>query len=193
MAKTRARPAPSRNSCLMARRLVERGVRFVQVYHRGWDVHGNLPEVLPSQCKDIDQGCWALVQDLKQRGMLDDTLVIWGGEFGRTIYSQGQAHADRLRPRPPSALLLALDGRRRHERRRGPRRDRRLFSYNIIKDPVHVRDLQATCCTSSASTTTRFTYQVPGSRSETHRRRKGERDQGDCLTRRYGSRQKISG
>ena len=81
------------NSCLMARRLVERGVRFVQIYHRGWDVHGNLPEVLPSQCKDVDQGCWALVQDLKQRGMLDDTLVIWGGEFGRTIYSQGKLTA----------------------------------------------------------------------------------------------------
>ncbi len=67
------------NSCLMARRLVERGVRFVQLYHRGWDVHSLLPEVLPSQCRDVDQGCWGLVQDLKQRGMLDDTLVIWGG------------------------------------------------------------------------------------------------------------------
>ncbi|MBC7852892.1 MAG: DUF1501 domain-containing protein, partial [Pirellulaceae bacterium] len=70
------------NSCLMARRLVERGVRFVQVYHRGWDVHSSLPEVLPSQCRDVDQPCWGLIQDLKQRGMLEDTLVIWGGEFG---------------------------------------------------------------------------------------------------------------
>src|SRR5450432_4346958 len=81
------------NSCLMARRLVERGVRFVQIYHRGWDVHSLLPEVLPSQCRDVDQGAWGLVQDLKQRGMLDDTLVIWGGEFGRTIYSQGKLTA----------------------------------------------------------------------------------------------------
>jgi hypothetical protein len=76
------------NSALMARRLVERGVRFVQLYMRGWDVHGLLPEVLPAQCKDVDQACYALVQDLKQRGMLDDTLVIFGGEFGRTIYSR---------------------------------------------------------------------------------------------------------
>ena len=81
------------NCCLMARRMMERDVRFVQVYHRGWDVHADLPEVLPSQCSDVDQGAWALVQDLKQRGLLDDTLVIWGGEFGRTIYSQGKLTA----------------------------------------------------------------------------------------------------
>ena len=137
----------------MARRLAERGVRFVQVYHRGWDVHGNLPEVLPSQCKDMDQACWALVQDLKQRGMLDDTLVIWGGEFGRTIYSQGKLTADRLRPRPSPALLQPVDGRRRHQGRRGPRRDRRLQLQ-------HRRKIRSTCaisrprsCTSSASTT----------------------------------------
>ncbi|MCU0247352.1 MAG: DUF1501 domain-containing protein, partial [Bryobacter sp.] len=84
------KPGTFAQTCLMARRLAERGVRFVQVYHRGWDVHGNLPEVLPSQCKEIDQACYALVQDLKQRGMLDDTLVIVAGEFGRTIYSQGK-------------------------------------------------------------------------------------------------------
>ena len=107
----------------MARRLAERGVRFVQVYHRGWDVHGNLPEVLPRQCKEIDQPCWALVQDLKQRGMLDDTLVILAGEFGRTIYSQGQTDGDRLWPRSSSALLQFVDGGRRDQRRRGSRRN----------------------------------------------------------------------
>src|SRR3954471_746878 len=84
------KPGSFANTCVMARRLVERGVRFVQVYHRGWDVHGNLPEVLPAQCKEIDQPSWALVQDLKQRGMLEDTLVIVAGEFGRTIYLQGK-------------------------------------------------------------------------------------------------------
>ncbi len=76
------------NSALMARRLLERGVRFVQIFHRGWDQHGNLPRDLASQCKDVDQGSYGLIQDLKQRGMLEDTLVIWGGEFGRTIYSK---------------------------------------------------------------------------------------------------------
>lgn len=76
-------------SCLMARRMAERDVRFVQIFHRGWDQHGNIAGDLPNQCKDIDQPCWALVQDLKQRGLLDDTLVIWGGEFGRTSYCQG--------------------------------------------------------------------------------------------------------
>ena len=77
-------------SCLLARRMVERGVRFVQIFHRGWDQHGNLTGDLPRQCRDIDQASWALVQDLKQRGMLEDTLVIWGGEFGRTVYCQGR-------------------------------------------------------------------------------------------------------
>jgi hypothetical protein len=89
------------NSALMARRLVERGVRFVQIFHRGWDQHGSLPRDLASQCKDVDQGCYGLIQDLKQRGMLEDTLVVWGGEFGRTIYCQG----------PSPALLYDLDGR----------------------------------------------------------------------------------
>ncbi|HBT21014.1 MAG TPA: sulfatase, partial [Verrucomicrobiales bacterium] len=77
-------------SCLLARRMVERGVRFVQIFHRGWDQHGNLTGDLPRQCRDVDQASWALVQDLKQRGMLEDTLVVWGGEFGRTVYCQGR-------------------------------------------------------------------------------------------------------
>ena len=83
------RPGTFAHTCLMARRLMERDVRFVQIYHRGWDLHAEIPQVMPSQCKDVDQACWGLVQDLKQRGLLEDTVVIWGGEFGRTVYCQG--------------------------------------------------------------------------------------------------------
>src|SRR5262245_26354867 len=82
-------PGPFANTVPMARRMIERGVRFVQVYHNNWDTHANVAGRLPSQCRDVDQACWGLIQDLKHRGMLDETLVIWGGEFGRTIYSQG--------------------------------------------------------------------------------------------------------
>ena len=81
-------PGTFANNVLMARRMVERGVRFVQIYLNNWDTHGNVAGRLPSQCKDIDQACWGLVQDLKARGLFDETLIIWGGEFGRTIYSQ---------------------------------------------------------------------------------------------------------
>ena len=137
------KPGTFANTALTARRLVERGVRFVQIYHRGWDVHGVLPEVLPSQCKDVDRACWGLVQDLKSRGMLEDTLVIWGGEFGRTIYSQG-------------ALTQKTYGRDHHPRCftiwmagggvkgglvYGETDD---FSYNILENPVHLRDWHAT-------------------------------------------------
>ncbi|GIT67976.1 MAG: hypothetical protein Ct9H300mP25_14480 [Acidobacteriota bacterium] len=83
-------PGKFQNAALMARRLVERGVRFVQIYHRGWDVHSFAPEVLPAQARDVDRAAWSLIQDLKERGLFDETLVIWGGEFGRTIYSQGR-------------------------------------------------------------------------------------------------------
>ncbi len=149
------------NSCLMARRLVERGVRFVQIYHRGWDVHGNLPEVLPSQCKDVDQGCWALVQDLKQRGMLDDTLVIWGGEFGRTIYSQGKLTAtDYGRDHHPRCFSLwAAGGGVKPGIVHGETDE---FSYNITQDPVHVRDFQATILRLFGIDHDRFTYKYQG-------------------------------
>src|SRR5437868_1575395 len=127
----------------MARRLVERGVRFVQVYHRGWDVHSILPEVLPSQCRDIDQASWALVQDLKARGLLDETLVIWGGEFGRTVYSQGKlTTTDYGRDHHPRCFTLwmaggGIKGGVVH----GETDD---FSYNVVRDPVHIRDINAT-------------------------------------------------
>ncbi|HWB96717.1 MAG TPA: DUF1501 domain-containing protein [Bryobacteraceae bacterium] len=149
------------NSCLMARRLVERGVRFVQVYHRGWDVHGNLPSVLPSQCKDVDQGCYALVQDLKARGLLEDTLVSWGGEFGRTIYSQGKlTPTDYGRDHHPRCFSLWMAGG-------GVKGGVVLgetdeFSYNITRDPVHVRDLQATLLHVFGIQHDRFTYNYQG-------------------------------
>jgi len=99
------------NAALMARRLVERGVRFVQIYHRGWDVHSFAPEVLPAQARDVDRAAWALIQDLKERGLFDETLVIWGGEFGRTIYSQGRlTPTDYGRDHHPRAFTIWMAG-----------------------------------------------------------------------------------
>jgi hypothetical protein len=149
------------NSCLMARRLVERGVRFVQVYHRGWDVHALLPQVLPSQCRDVDQGCWGLVQDLKQRGMLDDTLVIWGGEFGRTIYSQGKlTPTDYGRDHHPRCFSLWMAGGGVKGGIVHGETDE--FSYNVVKDPVHIRDLQATLLHQFGIDHEKFTYKYQG-------------------------------
>lgn len=155
------KPGSFAYTCLMGRRLLERGVRFVQVYHRGWDVHGNLPEVLPSQCRDVDQGAWALVQDLKQRGMLEDTLVIWGGEFGRTIYSQGKLTAtDYGRDHHPRCYSIWLAGGGVKGGTVYGETDE--FSYNITKDPVHVRDLQATILNQFGIKHDKFTYKYQG-------------------------------
>ena len=149
------------NSCLMARRLVERGVRFVQVYHRGWDVHNSLPDVLPSQCRDVDQGCWALVQDLKSRGLLEDTVVIWGGEFGRTIYSQGKlTPTDHGRDHHPRCFSLWLAGGSVKGGVVYGETDE--FSYNVVKDPVHVRDLQATLLHLFGINHEKFTFKYQG-------------------------------
>jgi Protein of unknown function (DUF1501) len=154
-------PGSFAQTCLMARRLAERGVRFIQVYHRGWDVHGNLPEVLASQCKEIDQACWALVQDLKQRSMLDDTLVILAGEFGRTIYCQGKlTTTDYGRDHHPRCFSLwmaggGIKGGVVH----GETDD---FSYNITRDPVHVRDFHATILHLFGIDHERFTYKYQG-------------------------------
>jgi len=146
---------------LMARRLVERGVRFVQIYHRGWDVHGNLPEVLPSQCRDVDQPTWALVQDLKQRGLLEDTVVIWGGEFGRTIYCQGKlTKTDYGRDHHPRCFSIWMAGGGvKGGMVYGETDD---FSYNIVRDPVHVRDFQATLLHLFGIDHERFTYRYQG-------------------------------
>jgi hypothetical protein len=149
------------NSCLMARRLVERGVRFVQIYHRGWDVHSLLPEVLPSQCRDVDQGCWGLVQDLKQRGLLEDTVVVWGGEFGRTIYSQGKlTPTDYGRDHHPRCFSLWMAGGGVKGGIVHGETDE--FSYNVVRDPVHVRDLQATLLHQFGIDHERFTYKYQG-------------------------------
>jgi uncharacterized protein (DUF1501 family) len=154
-------PGTFAHSCLMARRLAERGVRFTQIYHRGWDVHGNLPGVLPSQCKDVDQACWALVQDLKARGMFDDTLVIWGGEFGRTIYSQGKlTPTDYGRDHHPRCFSLWMAGAGVKGGIVHGATDE--FSYNVVEDPVHVRDFQATILHLFGIHHEKFTYKYQG-------------------------------
>jgi len=131
------------NSALMARRLLERGVRFVQIFHRGWDQHANLPRDLASQCKDVDHGTYGLIQDLKQRGMLEDTVVIFGGEFGRTVYCQGSlTETNYGRDHHPRCFTLwAAGGGFKPGLVYGETDD---MSYNIVKDPVHIRDLHAT-------------------------------------------------
>ena len=137
------KPGTFANHCLLARRMAERGVRFSQIFHRGWDQHGSLPRDMPNQCRDVDQPSRALVQDLKQRGMLDDTLVIWGGEFGRTIYCQGKlTRANYGRDHHPRCWSIWLAGGGiKGGVVHGETDD---FSYNITKDPVHIRDLNAT-------------------------------------------------
>jgi len=136
-------PGTFAHSALMSRRLVERGVRFVQVYHNNWDTHGNTAGRLPDQCRDVDQPCWGLIQDLKQRGMLDSTLVIWGGEFGRTIYSQGGLSRQNYgRDHHPRCFTMWLAGGGIRGGTVYGETDE--FSYNIVRDPVHIRDFHAT-------------------------------------------------
>lgn len=130
-------------NCLLARRLAERDVRFIQLYHPGWDHHGSLPPGIRRQCKDVDQACYALVTDLKQRGLLSDTLVVWGGEFGRTNYSQGKLTAtDYGRDHHPRCFTVWMaGGGSRPGVTYGATDD---FGYNIAENPVHVHDWQAT-------------------------------------------------
>jgi uncharacterized protein (DUF1501 family) len=155
------RPGTFANCCLMARRMAERDVRFVQVYHRGWDVHSALPDVLPSQCRDVDQGAYGLVQDLKARGMLDDTLVVWGGEFGRTIYCQGKlTQTDYGRDHHPKCFSIWMAGAGVKGGVVHGETDE--FSYNIVKDPVHIRDLNATILNQFGVEDTRFTFKYQG-------------------------------
>jgi hypothetical protein len=131
------------NTVLLARRMVERGVRFIQIYHNNWDTHANVAGRLPDQCRDVDQPCYGLVQDLKQRGLLDDTLIIWGGEFGRTIYSQGGLSMQNYgRDHHPRCFTMWMAGGGvKGGTIYGETDD---FSYNITKDPVHIRDFHAT-------------------------------------------------
>jgi uncharacterized protein (DUF1501 family) len=136
-------PGTFANTALLARRMVERGVRFVQIYHNNWDTHANVAGRLPSQCLDVDQACYGLVQDLKHKGLLDSTLIIWGGEFGRTIYSQGGlSHQNYGRDHHPRCFTMWLaGGGSRPGSIYGETDD---FSYNIVRDPVHIRDFHAT-------------------------------------------------
>ena len=137
------KPGTFANTTLLARKLVERGVRFVQIYHNNWDTHGNVAGRLPDQCRDVDQACYGLIQDLKNRGMLDSTLVIWGGEFGRTIYSQGGLTKTNYgRDHHPRCFTMWMaGGGTKPGSVYGETDD---FSYNIVKDPVHIRDFHAT-------------------------------------------------
>lgn len=155
------KPGTFAANCLLARRLAERGVRFIQLYHRDWDHHGGLPAGLPKRCKDVDQASAALIADLEQRGMLEDTLVVWGGEFGRTVYCQGR--------------LTATDYGRDHHGRcftvwmagggikpgltYGETDD---YGYNIVKHPVHVHDLQATILHCLGIQHDKLTYRFQG-------------------------------
>lgn len=155
------KPGTFANTALMSRRLVERGVRFVQVYHNNWDTHGNTAGRLPDQCKDVDQPCWGLVQDLKQRGMLDDTLIIWGGEFGRTIYSQGGLSRENYgRDHHPRCFTMWMAGGGIKPGTIYGETDE--FSYNIVRDPVHIRDFHATILHLLGIEHDRFTYKAQG-------------------------------
>jgi len=129
-------------NCLLARKLSENGVRFVQLYHQGWDAHDNLPGQIKGQCKDADQASAALITDLKQRGLLDETLVIWGGEFGRTNYCQGKLTKENYgRDHHPRCFTIWMAG---GGVKPGVYGETDEFGYNIVKDPVHVHDLHAT-------------------------------------------------
>ena len=154
-------PGTFANTALLARRMVERGVRFVQIYHNNWDTHANVSGRLPEQCKDVDQPCHALIQDLKQRGLLDETLVIWGGEFGRTIYSQGGLSAQNYgRDHHPRCFTMWMAGGGfKGGTVLGETDD---FSYNIVKDPVHVRDFHATVLNQLGFDHERFTFKHQG-------------------------------
>lgn len=137
------KPGTFAASCLLARRMAERDVRFVQIFHRGWDQHGNIAGDLPNQCRDVDQPCHALIQDLKQRGMLDDTLVVWGGEFGRTIYCQGKLTRENYgRDHHPRCFTVWMAGGGIKPGIVYGQTDD--FSYNITENPVHIHDLNAT-------------------------------------------------
>jgi len=136
------KPGTFAANCLMARRLAERGVRFIQLYHPGWDQHGGLPKGLAGQCKETDRASAALVMDLKRRGLLEDTLVIWGGEFGRTNYCQGKLSGNFGRDHHPRCFSLWMAGGGVRGGTSYGETDP--FCYNIASDPVHVHDFHAT-------------------------------------------------
>ncbi len=148
-------------NCLLARRMAERGVRFTQVFLRGWDHHGNLPGQIPNLCKAMDQPTAALLKDLKQRGMLEDTLVVWGGEFGRTVYSQGTLTKDNYGRdhHPRNFTMWMAGGGIKPGIVHGETDD---FSYNVIDKPVHIHDLNATILHQLGINHEKLTYRFQG-------------------------------
>ena len=155
------KPGTYAANCLLARRLAERNVRFIQLYHRGWDQHNDLPRDLTLQCQGTDQPTAALITDLKQRGLLDDTLVIWGGEFGRTVYCQGkltEANYGRDHHGRCFSMWMAGGGIKRANVI-GETDD---FGYNVVADPVHIHDLQATVMRCLGVDHTKLTYKFQG-------------------------------
>lgn len=155
------KPNTFARNCVVARRLAEKGVRFIQLYHRAWDQHKNLPKELSDQCKDVDQACAGLVKDLKQRGMFEDTLIVWGGEFGRTIYSQGKLtkdnHGRDHHGRAFTSWLAGAGVKRGFEYGKTDE-----YAYNIIENPVHIRDMNATILNQLGIDHERLTFKFQG-------------------------------
>lgn len=154
------KPGTFASNCLLTRRLLEKGVRFVQLFHRGWDQHGGLPTNIPRQCQDVDQPQAALIKDLKQRGMLDDTLIIWGGEFGRTVYGQGGLQADYGRDHHGRCFSVWMAGGGiKGGMAYGQTDD---YGYNIVQNPVHIHDLNATILHCMGMDHERLTFRYQG-------------------------------
>ncbi len=155
------KPGTFARNCVIARRLAERGTRFIQLYHRAWDQHGNLPRDLRSQCNDVDQASAGLVRDLQQRGMLEDTLIVWGGEFGRTIYSQGKLTQDNHgRDHHGRAFTIWMAGAGIKRGLEYGKTDS--HSYNIVENPVHIRDMNATILHQLGIDHNRLTFKFQG-------------------------------
>jgi uncharacterized protein (DUF1501 family) len=161
--KDARKPGSYAANCLLARKLIENDVRFVQLYHQGWDQHGNLPSEISKLAKDVDQPSAALILDLKQRGLLEDTLVVWGGEFGRGCYSQGKLTVDNYgrdhHPRCYSIWMAGAGVKKGYTY--GETDD---FGYNIINNPVHIHDYQATVMHLLGIDHERFTFKTQGRR-----------------------------
>jgi uncharacterized protein (DUF1501 family) len=155
------KPGTYAANCLLARRMAERDVRFIQLYHRGWDQHAELPSHLAMQCRGTDQASAALVTDLKQRGLLDDTLIVWGGEFGRTVYCQGKlTETNYGRDHHPRCFTMWFaGGGMKPGVSMGETDD---YSYNIVSDGVHVHDMQATILHCLGIDHKRLTYKFQG-------------------------------
>ncbi len=154
------KPGTFASNCLLTRRLLEKGVRFVQLFHRGWDQHGSLPTNIPRQCHDVDQPQAALISDLRQRGMLDDTLIIWGGEFGRTVYGQGGLQADYGRDHHGRCFSMWMAGGGvKGGTAYGQTDD---YGYNIVQNPVHIHDLNATILHCMGMDHERLTFRYQG-------------------------------